>query len=62
MNAASDSDYFKRCEKYEKGCIRIVADLCKRCPHRKDEHDLNCIECCPVRRAFDAWKKPSKAG
>ncbi len=30
--------------------------ICKCCPHRTDEHDMNCIECCPVSRAMDLAK------
>jgi hypothetical protein len=46
--------YFKRCK-------RVIAQLCEKCPHRKDHHQMNCIECCPVRRAFDEWQHPTKA-
>jgi len=25
-------------------------DYCPKCPKRFSEHDMNCIECCPVKR------------
>jgi len=25
-------------------------DACPACPHKFDRHDMNCIECCPVKR------------
>ena len=38
---------------------RIIASfeqqkVCRVCPHMTDKHDMNCIECCPWRRANDA--------
>jgi hypothetical protein len=24
---------------------------CPTCPHRNDNHDMNCVECCPADRA-----------
>lgn len=30
------------------GDIRFI---CGACPHRSDQHDMNCIEFCPVSRA-----------
>ncbi len=39
--------------------LRIMGDIsfiCECCPHRNDEHSMNCIECCPVRRAVNLMK------
>ena len=30
------------------------AHVCAVCPHNRDKHDMNCIECCPFKRAVDA--------
>jgi hypothetical protein len=27
--------------------------ICTCCPHRTDSYDMNCIECCPISRAFE---------
>ncbi len=26
-----------------------VYEYCKKCNHRNDTHDMNCLECCPVK-------------
>lgn len=26
-----------------------VYDYCPKCNHRNDTHDMNCLECCPVK-------------
>ena len=33
-----------------------ITMICRCCPHRNDEHDMNCIECCPVSRAIEYAK------
>jgi len=48
--------YFKIAEDYEKLCAETVAGLCKHCVHRHDAHQMNCIECCPLKRAIEAWQ------
>jgi len=28
-------------------------ELCKKCPHKNDNHGMNCIECCPLNRIIE---------
>jgi DNA-directed RNA polymerase subunit RPC12/RpoP len=52
--------YFHRCDEFKKqiediseGSLfdnNIMESLCKRCPHRSDTHQMNCVECCPIER------------
>lgn len=56
-----DKKYFALCQWYEKKVLKlgnlirndiIKSNMCKRCPHQMDTHDMNCIECCPIDNAF----------
>jgi hypothetical protein len=33
-----------------------ISFTCGCCPHRRDQHDMNCLECCPMNRAADYIK------
>ena len=54
-------EYFKKCKKFEKEIsskIKLfITSLCKECPHQQDQHEMNCLECCPVKRG-DAPNTP----
>jgi len=36
-------------KKYEKKWYHVY-NYCSQCAHRNDTHDMNCIECCPVKK------------
>ena len=31
----------------------VLKTLCSVCPHRKDTHSMNCLECCPLKNIVD---------
>jgi len=32
---------------------KIQESVCGSCHHQKDTHRMNCIECCPIRKALN---------
>ena len=58
-----DNRYFRKRKWFGKWCRNIKKELidshnikkwaCSFCPSRNDRHYMNCLECCPVKRACD---------
>lgn len=54
--------YFKKCRWFQEHCNGIRKALehskaarsqtCSACPHQRDRHGMNCIECCPINRVL----------
>jgi hypothetical protein len=58
------NEYFDKCKKFERGISRkikqFIVSLCKECPHQQDQHEMNCLECCPLRGVLGKMLKSSQ--
>jgi hypothetical protein len=58
------TNYFKKSKWFQEYCNGIRKSLkaskecriqtCGACPHQRDKHGMNCIDCCPINRALGA--------
>jgi len=51
------SEYFEKRDEFQKNMDEIIPaflkSMCKLCPSQKDQHQMNCIECCPLKRTIE---------
>lgn len=62
MQNLNEISYFDKCQAFQEKVDKlgkkilnkkIQVKLCQACPHKQDQHEMNCIECCPVKRSLE---------